>query len=188
MPEAQGRTGATLFAEDAPHQHGAWDHLILYDGICALCNRLNLFVLARDRQERFGFAPLQSDLAGSLLRRHGLSATDLDSFHVVIDHGRSSERVLKRGRGALWVTLRLTWPWKIAAPFWLVPGFILNIGYWMVARTRYRIFGTHAACPLPAPEHRARFAEVEATIAAMATRASDSEEVGAGTAAAAATS
>ena len=70
--------------------------IILYDGVCGLCNRLVQFVLKHDSQDRFRFASLQSDFAAQFLRRHGAAPEDLDTMYVVIDRGLREEG-LRRG-------------------------------------------------------------------------------------------
>ncbi|MEP6707065.1 MAG: DUF393 domain-containing protein [Pyrinomonadaceae bacterium] len=68
--------------------------IVLYDGVCGLCNRLNQFLLKRDTHDRFRFASLQSDLAASLLKRHGADSQDLDTVYVVLGYGEPGEHLL----------------------------------------------------------------------------------------------
>ncbi|HKR60260.1 MAG TPA: DUF393 domain-containing protein, partial [Pyrinomonadaceae bacterium] len=75
--------------------------VVLYDGVCGLCNRLNQFLLRRDGQDRFRFASLQSDVAAQLLQRHGTDAIDLDTVYVVADYGMPNERLLSRSDAVL---------------------------------------------------------------------------------------
>ena len=74
--------------------------VILYDGVCGLCNRLNQFVLKRDKQGRFRFAALQSEYAREVLKRHSFDASDLDTLYVLTDPGTPQERVRKMARAA----------------------------------------------------------------------------------------
>jgi predicted DCC family thiol-disulfide oxidoreductase YuxK len=131
--------------------------IILYDGVCGLCHRLNRFVLARDRAERFRFAALQSDLARKILTRHGRDPRDLDTLYLVLGHGRPDERLLRKSDAALWILRELGGPWRAAGALRVVPRPLRDVGYDLVARTRYRLFGRYDACPLPDPRHRARF-------------------------------
>jgi predicted DCC family thiol-disulfide oxidoreductase YuxK len=131
--------------------------IILYDGVCGLCNRLNRFVLARDPARRFRFAALQSALAGEILARHGRDPRDLDTLYLVLAHGRPEERVLRKSDAALWILRGLRGPWRAAGALRVVPRWIRDLGYDAVARTRYRLFGRYDTCPLPDPRHRARF-------------------------------
>lgn len=132
-------------------------YLILYDGVCGLCNRLNRFVLARDREDRFRFAPLQGRVAREVLAKHGKDPTDLDTFYLVADWRSPGERLLWRGRAALRVLRELGGIWGVARVFGLLPTVLLDLGYRIVARSRYRIFGRYDVCPIPRPEHLAKF-------------------------------
>ena len=131
--------------------------IILYDGVCGLCNRLNRFVLARDRPGRFRFAALQGALAGEILARHGRDPRDLDTLYLVLAHGRPEERLLRKSDAALWILRELEGPWRAAGALRVVPRRVRDLGYDLVARTRYRLFGRYDSCPLPEPRHRARF-------------------------------
>ena len=134
--------------------------IILYDGVCGLCNRLNRFVLRRDREGRFRFASLQSGFAREVLKRHGRDPGDLDTFYLVLSSGETGEEVLEKGRAALEVLRMLGGVWKLPALFRFLPVSLLNAGYGFVARRRYRWFGKFDTCPIPEPRHRDRFIEV----------------------------
>ena len=131
--------------------------LVLYDGVCGLCNRLVQFVLRRDRRDRFRYAALQSDLAHELLRRHGRNPDDLDTVSVVRDHGAPGEQVLTKARAIIYVARRLGFPWALAAVLRVLPWRLLDFAYDQIAHRRYRWFGRHDACPLPTPATRAKF-------------------------------
>jgi predicted DCC family thiol-disulfide oxidoreductase YuxK len=131
--------------------------LVLYDGVCGLCHRLNRFVLARDPAGRFRFAALQSALAREILVRHGRDPHDLDTLYLVLGYGRPDERLLRKSDAALWILRELGGPWRAVAGLRAVPRPLRDIGYDLVARTRYRLFGRYDACPIPDPRHRARF-------------------------------
>ena len=131
--------------------------IILYDGVCGLCNRFNRFVLARDPAGRFRFAALQGRVAGEILARHGRDARDLDTMYLVLNPGLPDERLLSKSDAALWVLRALGGGWRAAGALRVLPRPIRNLGYDLVARTRYRVFGRHDTCPLPDPRHRARF-------------------------------
>ena len=134
--------------------------IVLYDGVCGLCNRLNQFLLKRDTHDRFRFASLQSDLAASLLKRHGADSSDLDTVYVVLDYNQPSERLLARSDAILHVLTQLDGIWKWAGTGRLLPKVLRDGLYGMVARNRYRIFGKHDSCMLPDPKHRHKFLEV----------------------------
>jgi len=132
-------------------------HLILYDGICGLCNRLNNFVLPRDPEAHFNFAPLQGELSRSILRRFGRDPKTLDTFYVVANYGSTTPRLLSKARAALFVATHVRGISRLAGAFRILPDAILNPVYDLIARYRYRIFGQYAVCPIPKPEYRGRF-------------------------------
>jgi predicted DCC family thiol-disulfide oxidoreductase YuxK len=131
--------------------------VILYDGVCALCNGLNKFVLERDRRDRFRFTPLQGELARALLVRHGHDPDQLDTVYLVLSPGTDTERLLARGRAALKIIRSTGRAWRLMAIFAILPTFILDFFYNLVARNRYRTFGKYDECPIPPPEHRHKF-------------------------------
>ena len=132
-------------------------HLILYDGVCGLCNRLNQFVLARDKQRKFLFASLQSRLAEEVLAAYGKRPEDLNTLYVIVDYKQASERILSRSRAVLYILAELGGVWSLARALRILPDFILNVGYNFLAKIRYRIFGKYETCLMPRPEHKDRF-------------------------------
>ena len=96
---------------------GAGRHLVLYDGVCGLCDRLVQGVLARDQEEVFDFASLQSSAAKTALMRYGRNPGALDTFYVVADYQTATPRLLDKSRAALMVGSSLGWPWKAVAAF-----------------------------------------------------------------------
>jgi predicted DCC family thiol-disulfide oxidoreductase YuxK len=137
--------------------------IVLYDGVCGLCNRLVQFLIKRDREERLRFASLQSDFAVSLLRRHGRNADALDTFYLVLDHGTPSERLFARSEAALTLLPQLGGIWKLLAVGRLLPRFLRDAIYDLIARSRYRVFGKYDTCMLPDPKHAKRFMETGAS-------------------------
>ncbi len=131
--------------------------IILYDGVCGLCNRLVQFTLKRDRDGLFHYAALQSDFAGEVLRPHGADPTDLDTFYLLVDRGLPTERVLDRSRAGFYLLSRLGSGWRVLSWLRVFPKFLTDLGYRLVASNRYRLFGRSDACMLPAAEWRDRF-------------------------------
>jgi predicted DCC family thiol-disulfide oxidoreductase YuxK len=134
--------------------------LVLYDGVCALCNGLVRFLLPRDRDDRFRFAALQSPLAQSLLARHGRDPQGLDTVYVVVT-GAAGERLLSRSDAVLHLLRGIGGVWRLAAVVRLVPRVIRDAGYRLVARSRYRLFGRYETCLVPEPRWRAKFVDGE---------------------------
>ena len=133
------------------------DHLVLYDGVCGLCNRLLQFLLAHDRRAVFTFASLQSATGKSTVERFGGDPDELTSFYVLANYRTNHIRLFSRGRAALFVAGELGWPWKAAVLMRVVPTAILDRMYDLVARNRYRLFGRFEHCLAPRPEFRRRF-------------------------------
>lgn len=124
--------------------------VILFDGVCNLCNAWVDFVVRHDVDGKYRFAPLQSDVANDLLR--GAPADLPDS--IVLVEGKD---VWVRSTAALRVARGIGLPWSLAYVFILVPRPVRDAVYDWVARHRYRWFGRRDTCRVPTPEERARF-------------------------------
>jgi len=135
--------------------------IILYDGVCGLCNRLVQFLLKHDKQGRLRFASLQSDFATKVLQRHGIDPKDLDTMHLIENYEQPNERVLQRSDAILRAGRELRGFWAaLAALAGVVPRALRNPVYGFVARNRYRVFGKYDICMLPEPSQRSRFLDV----------------------------
>lgn len=137
------------------------NEVLLYDGVCGLCNRGVQFVLRHDAKGRFRFASLQSEFAKGVLARHGVKAADLDTVYVVVNGGSADESLLARSDAVLFVLREIGGLWRAGA--WLlnwVPRRVRDWGYGWIARHRYRIFGRYDTCPIPAERERARFVDL----------------------------
>jgi predicted DCC family thiol-disulfide oxidoreductase YuxK len=120
--------------------------------VCNLCSGFVQFVIARDRARRFRFASLQSDAARRCLETCGVAGSLPDSI-VLIEEGG----VFTRSAAALRIARRLGFPWSLAVAFAVVPPSLRDFVYDLVARNRYRWFGTRDVCLVPTPELRERF-------------------------------
>ena len=132
--------------------------ILLYDGVCGLCNRLVQFSLKRDSGGRLRFASLQSDFAAPILQRHGFSFNDLDTVYFVSGYGRTEERLATRSAAVILVLQHIGGLWGVVATLLRVlPQWLRDWGYNLVARNRYRVFGRSETCILPQEKYRARF-------------------------------
>jgi predicted DCC family thiol-disulfide oxidoreductase YuxK len=139
-------------------EEAAANPIILYDGVCGLCNRLVQFLLKRDKRGRLRFASLQSDFAARVLTRHGIDPKDLDTVQVVLNYDQPDERIVNRSDAVLRAVAELGMPWKaLAAMARFVPRALRNVVYGFVARNRYSVFGKYDTCMLPDPDQRHRF-------------------------------
>lgn len=125
--------------------------ILFFDGVCGLCNWSIDFVLARDRRGDFQFAPLQGETAQSLLEP--ADTADLNTVVLWVNG-----RAYRKSAAVVRVLWQLDPVWKCAGTLlWLIPLPIRNLGYTLVARNRYRMFGKKDTCRLPTPQERARF-------------------------------
>ena len=131
--------------------------VVLYDGVCGLCNRLNQFLLKRDGHDRFRFASLQSEVAAQLLQRHGADAIDLDTVYVVVDYGKPGERLLSRSDAILHVLQRVGGIWSFAGAGKILPKSLRDAFYNLVATNRYRVFGKYDVCLMPEERFKHKF-------------------------------
>lgn len=128
------------------------DHpIVLFDGVCNLCNSSVQFIIDRDPGAIFRFAPLQSGLGEMLVKIHGLPE-DIETI-VLIESGRA----YSHSTAALRIARRLQGAWKLLYGFIIIPRFLRNVGYRFVARNRYRWFGKEESCRMPTPELQQRF-------------------------------
>jgi predicted DCC family thiol-disulfide oxidoreductase YuxK len=134
-------------------------HLLLYDGVCGLCDGLVQVVLKADPGGIFHFASLQSRAGHAALATFGAHAGDLTTMYVIVNYRTSAPRPLERGRAALFVMEALGWPWKAATVLRVLPRPALDRLYDLIARHRYQLFGRRDQCLLPSPIHRSRFLE-----------------------------
>ena len=134
--------------------------IVLYDGVCGLCNRLVQFLLKHDKHDRFRFASLQSEFAQDVMIRHDVDPHDLDTVYVVKDHKQPTETLLARSDAILYMLKQLGGIWSWAGIGRVLPCGFRDALYKLVARNRYRVFGKHESCMLPEPNHRAKFLDI----------------------------
>jgi len=126
--------------------------VILFDGVCNFCNASINFVIDRDPHQQFVFAPLQSNTARQLLEEKQYDPDQFDSV-VLLKNGRLYEK----SDAALEIARDLTGAWPLLYAFKIVPLFIRNAVYDLIARNRYKWFGRQDACRIPTQELRQRF-------------------------------
>jgi predicted DCC family thiol-disulfide oxidoreductase YuxK len=138
----------------------AGQHLVLYDGVCGLCNAAVQFLLPRDRRQIFDYASLQSKTGQAWLARFGKNTDTLDTVVVVTDYRGSAPAMRSKADAALFVVRSLGQPWRSLALLRVLPKAVLNAGYDVVARRRYRVFGRYDACLLPRAQDKDRFIDL----------------------------
>ena len=126
--------------------------LVLFDGVCNMCNSSVNFIIDRDPNAYFKFAALQDEAVKPLLARYNLSLDYADSV-VLIEDGVC----YRESTAALRVARRLKGGWPLFYGFMIIPRPLRDIVYGWIARNRYRWFGKRDTCRIPTPELRARF-------------------------------
>ena len=126
--------------------------IILFDGVCNLCSGAVQFVIKHDPHAKFTFASLQSDTGKKLLEAHNLPSNQLNSFVLI-----QEERTYTKSTAALKVVMQLTGLIKLLYGFIIVPVFIRNAVYQLIANNRYKWFGKKEACMIPSPSLKQRF-------------------------------
>jgi len=126
--------------------------VILFDGVCNLCNSSVQYVIRHDRDAVFKFASLQSDTGQQLLHKYQLPQNNFNSFVLVED-----DKVYTRSGAALRVARKLSGIVKLLYGFIIVPAFLRDAVYNFIARNRYKWFGKKDTCMIPTPALKSRF-------------------------------
>ena len=125
--------------------------LILFDGVCNLCNSSINFVIDRDKDQRFRFASLQSDLGQAIIARYR-GKLDLDSV-VLYQNGQ----ILEKSDAALAIARELSGFWPMLGVFRIIPRPLRDVVYDWIAKNRYKWFGKKESCRIPTPELKSLF-------------------------------
>ena len=126
--------------------------IILFDGICNLCNNAVQFIIRHDSDEKFLFASLQSEFGQQLIKQYNLPSENFNSFVLL-----QGNKVFNKSTGALKVAKELKGAWRLLYIFIVVPKFIRDAVYAWIANNRYKWFGKKDACMTPTPQLKARF-------------------------------
>lgn len=126
--------------------------IILFDGVCNLCNDSVQFVIRRDSKNQFLFASLQSPEGIEILREYNLPSNKMNSFFLV-----ENGKLYDKSTAALKVLRKLKGPWHLFYAFIIVPKFIRDGAYSWIAKHRYQWFGRKDECMIPTPELKAKF-------------------------------
>lgn len=126
--------------------------IVLFDGVCNICNRSVQFIITRDKKNVFQFASLQGKTGQALLQKFNKPTNQFNSFVLV-----EGDRIYTHSTGALRMTRHLSGAWPLLYGFIIIPPFIRNAVYNLIAKNRYRWFGRTESCWLPRPEWKAKF-------------------------------
>ena len=126
--------------------------IVLFDGVCNFCDGAVNFIINRDKEGYFKFAPLQSEIGEKLADEYNIDKTNTDSV-ILIEDGKA----YTHSTAAVRIARKLNGAWKMLYGLVVVPRFLRNWAYKLFAKYRYNMFGKKDACMLPTPEIRARF-------------------------------
>ncbi len=130
--------------------------IILFDGVCNLCDQAVNFIIQRDPNDRFKVASLQDDISKKLLKGYQIDESYLDSIVLI----RGNE-VFYKSRAALEIARKLKGPWPLSYAFIIIPNFIRDPLYDWIANNRYRWFGKRETCRMPTDEDKQKFLKEE---------------------------
>ena len=128
------------------------ERVVLFDGVCNLCNGSVQFVINHDPTSKFRFAPLQSAYGTTQIQKFGLTPGMMNSVLLV-----DKSKLYQKSNAALEISRHLSGLWPGFYVFKIVPAFLRNWMYDLIAKNRYRLFGRREECMIPTPELRARF-------------------------------
>ena len=126
--------------------------IILFDGVCNLCNGAINFIIKRNSKASLKFASLQSDTGKQLLKEYNIDPLKTDSI-VLID----SNKAFLKSDAALRIAKDLDDAYPLLYSFIIIPAFIRNSIYDLIARNRYKWFGKKESCMIPTPDLKSRF-------------------------------
>ena len=126
--------------------------IILFDGVCNLCNGAVNFVIKRDPGNVFKFTPLQEKQGVLLLKKHAIDAQELDSIVLV-----ENKKVYTKSSAALRIARKLSNLWPLFFVLLIIPSFIRDGVYDFIAKNRYKWFGKKEQCIIPTPGLREKF-------------------------------
>lgn len=130
-----------------------WDNpIILFDGVCNLCNHSVQFVIRHDNKKLFRFAALQSEIGQQLMKQNDLESAGNNTIILI-----QSNKHFTRSTAALLVCKQLNGAWKILFGFIIVPQFLRDAVYNFVAKNRFRFFGKKDECMIPTKDLMDRF-------------------------------
>lgn len=126
--------------------------IILFDGVCNLCNNAVDFVIKRDKKDRFKFGALQDAASKSILKENKINQDYIDSIILV-----RGDQIFYKSKAALEIAKNLSGLWPVLVVFNVIPSFIRDPIYDWIARKRYSWFGKKETCRIPTPEEKQKF-------------------------------
>ena len=127
--------------------------LILFDGVCNLCNSSVQFVIKRDKKDRFRYAALQSEIGQQIIEKFHIDTSKTDSIILY----SNDKGISYKSTAALKIASNLGFPTNILSIFLIIPAFIRNVVYDFIAKNRYKWYGKKDHCMIPTTELRSKF-------------------------------
>ncbi len=127
--------------------------LILFDGVCNLCDASVQFIIKHDSNDVFRYAPLQNEVGQDIIKRFNIDTSKLDSILLYSENGG----IDYKSTAALKIASQLGFPRNLLIVFYIIPAFIRNWVYDYVAKNRYQWYGKKEACMIPTPELKSKF-------------------------------
>lgn len=127
--------------------------IVLFDGVCNLCNGAIQFIIKRDKKDTFRFAALQSEIGEKLITERGIDTSKVDSI-ILIDPGVA---YYTKSEAALVIGTELKGYRTLSKILSLIPSNLSNIVYDLIARNRYNWYGKKEECMIPTPELQSKF-------------------------------
>ena len=146
--------------------------IVLFDGVCVLCNYWAQFIIKHDTQKILKLASVQSPVGQAILKYYGMPTTtfdtllyvegleleDLQTGHMGIENkGKKNNQIFIKTAAIFKILSQLGIPWRLLAIFKIIPASLSDRAYILIARNRYKLFGKKENCILPTPDHESRY-------------------------------
>lgn len=128
--------------------------IVMFDGVCNLCNDAVDFIIVRDKKDKFKFGALQDETSKEILEEFDVKEDYLDSIILI-----RKDKIYYKSRAALEISRNLSGLWPLAYAFIIIPSFVRDPIYDWIAKNRYKWFGKRETCRFPSDEERAKFLE-----------------------------
>lgn len=128
-------------------------YIVLFDGVCNLCNSTVQFIIKRDKHNQFKFSSLQSEYGQNFLKERNLASNDFKSIILY----EPEVAYYTKSKAALKIAQNLGFPYSLLSVFLLIPSFIRDWIYSFISKHRYHLFGKKDSCMVPTPENKRKF-------------------------------
>lgn len=128
-------------------------YIVLFDGVCNLCNSTVQFIIKRDKHNQFKFSSLQSEYGQNFLKERNLASNDFKSIILY----EPEVAYYTKSKAALKIAQNLGFPYSLLSVFLLIPSFIRDWIYSLISKYRYHLFGKKDSCMVPTPENKRKF-------------------------------